>query len=155
MGRCVTCHTHTRRWDYREETRGARTVPCFFNNSYLLVEINELNQLFLQDFLFADDLFDEHMLEQVEHVWSQLKVLNQTSMGRKKKRERAAGRANFLDLYSNALFVVHGRVNKQGSLRTHLQMKSLKLSDQSSGWWRVGGGFLLKEGMEKINGKIR
>lgn len=28
-------------------------------------------------------------------------------------------------------------------------MKSLKLSDQSSGWWRVGGGFLLKEEMEK------
>lgn len=40
-------------------------VPCFLNDSYLLVEINELDQLFLQYFLSADNLFDEHMLEQV------------------------------------------------------------------------------------------
>ena len=33
----------------------------------------------------------------------------------------------------------------RSSSHTHLQMKSLKLSDQSSGWWRVGGGFLRKE----------
>lgn len=39
--------------------------------------------------------------------------------------------------------------------RTDLQIKSLKASDQSSGWWRVGGGFLSKGEMEKINGKIR
>lgn len=70
---------------------------------------------------------------------------------------------NFLDLYSNYIRLCTVRVNvyysqrhnKQGSIHTHLQMKSLKLSDQSSGWWRVGGGFLLEEGMEKINGKIR
>lgn len=42
-----------------------------------------------------------------------------------------------------------------GIPETHLQMKSLKSSDQSSGWCRVGGGFLLGEEMEKINGKIR
>lgn len=41
------------------------TIPCFFNDSYLLVEINEFNQLFLQYFLSANNLFDEHMLEQV------------------------------------------------------------------------------------------
>lgn len=39
--------------------------------------------------------------------------------------------------------------------QTDLQMKWLKASDQSSGWWRVGGGFLSEEQMEKINGKIR
>lgn len=45
--------------------------------------------------------------------------------------------------------------NKHPSIHTHLQMKSLKSSDQSSGWRSVGGGFLLKEEMKKINGKIR
>lgn len=68
-----------------------------------MVEINELNQLFLQDFLFADDLFDEHMLEQVEHVWSELKVFNQTSVGRKRRRERATSWI----CIQMTLFVVH------------------------------------------------
>lgn len=45
--------------------RANRAVPCFFNASYLLIEINEFNQLFLQYFLSANSLFDEHMLEQV------------------------------------------------------------------------------------------
>lgn len=79
----------------------------------------------------------------------------------KKRAEEAEG--NFLDLYSNYIRLCTRRVNiyslqrhdKQGSILTHLQMKSLKLSDQISGWWRVGGGFLFKGGMEKINGKIR
>ena len=47
------------------DAKAVGTVPCFFNYSYLLVEINEFNQLLLQDFLFANNLFDEHMLEQV------------------------------------------------------------------------------------------
>lgn len=54
------------------------TLPCFFNNSYLLVEIDELNQLFLQHFLPAHCLLDEDVLEQVGHVWSELKVLDET-----------------------------------------------------------------------------
>lgn len=58
-----------------------RTVPCFFNDSYLLVEIDELDQLLLQDLLPAHDLLDEDMLQQVEHVRSQLEILNQTSVG--------------------------------------------------------------------------
>lgn len=70
---------------------------------------------------------------------------------------------NFLDLYSKGVWLCSicvniyysQRRNKHTGIRTHLQMKSLKSSDQSSGWWRVGGGFLLREGMEKINGKIR
>lgn len=57
------------------------TVPCFFNDSYLLVEIDELDQLLLQDLLPAHDLLDEDMLQQVEHVRSQLEILNQTSVG--------------------------------------------------------------------------
>lgn len=49
------------------------------------------------------------------------------------------------------------RHNKHASIRPHLQMKSLKSSDQSSGWWRVGGGFLLKEsnGKDKWKDKMR
>lgn len=68
-----------------------QTVPCFFNYAYLLVEINELNQLFLKYFLSADYLFDEHMLEQVQHIWSELKVLNQTSVERKGKGRGGRG----------------------------------------------------------------
>lgn len=79
----------------------------------------------------------------------------------KERAEEAEG--NFLDLYSNYIRLCTHTVNiyslqrhdKQGSILTHLQMKSLKFSDQSSGWWRVGGGFLFKGGIEKINGKIR
>lgn len=65
VGQILTCHKYMRKLDVGEETRAVRTVPGFFNDSYLLVEINELNQLFLQYFLFANNLFDEHMLEQV------------------------------------------------------------------------------------------
>ena len=54
------------------------TVPCFFNASYLLIQINEFNQLFLQNSLSAQNLFDEHVVEQVDHIWPQLKILNQT-----------------------------------------------------------------------------
>lgn len=49
-----------------------------------MVEIDELDQLFLENLLPADDLLDERMLEQVRHVWSPLKVLNQTSVGWRK-----------------------------------------------------------------------
>lgn len=55
-------------------------IPCFLNHSYLLVEINEFDQLFLQYFLSANSLFDERVLEEVQHIRSQLKVLNQTSV---------------------------------------------------------------------------
>lgn len=141
---------------------GVETVPCFFNDSYLLVEINELNQLFLQNFLSANNLFDENMLEQVEHIWSQLKILNQTSVGMRRKRwtRRRRSAKNFhlkcIWLCTICVNIYYSqRLHEHSSSHTHLQMKSLKLSDQSSGWWRVGGGFLLKEGMEKINGKIR
>lgn len=66
------------------------TVPRFFDDSYLLAEINELDQLFLQNPLSAGSPSDEHMLEQVEHVWSELKVLNQTSGGEEGRRELRA-----------------------------------------------------------------
>lgn len=60
------------------------------------------------------------------------------------------------DLYSRHLVIsVNIYYSHRKDKHTHLQMKSLNSSDQSSGWWRVGGGFLLKEEMEKINGKIR
>lgn len=57
------------------------TLPCFFNNSYLLVEIDELDQLFLQYFLPAHCLLDEDVLQQVGHVRSELKVLDETPAG--------------------------------------------------------------------------
>ena len=41
------------------------TVPCLPSGSYLLVEVYEFHQLFLQDPLSAYNLSDEHMLEQV------------------------------------------------------------------------------------------
>ena len=42
-----------------------REVPCFPSDAYLLVEVYELHQLFLQDPLSANNLFDEGMLEQI------------------------------------------------------------------------------------------
>ena len=66
---------------------GGGMVPRFLDDSYLLAEINELDQLFLQNSLSAFSPFDEHMLEQVEHVWPELKVLNQTSAGEERGRE--------------------------------------------------------------------
>lgn len=117
----------------------------------MLVEINELNQLFLQYFLFANSLFDEHMLQQVEHVRSELKVLNQTSVGGEEEEgEEAEGQSLgfifklHLVKYCQCKYLLLREENRS-SIHTHLQMKSLKSSDQSSGWWRVGGGFLLKE----------
>lgn len=68
-------------------------VPGFINDSYLLVEIDELDQLLLQDLLSADAGFDEDVLQQVQHVGPQLKVLDQTS-GRVGEGKRE------LDLYS-------------------------------------------------------
>lgn len=56
---------NVRFWKGDIHANAVRTVPCFFNDSYLLVEINEFNQLFYQYFLSANNLFDEHMLEQV------------------------------------------------------------------------------------------
>lgn len=67
------------------------TVPCFFNHSHLLIEINEFNQLLLQDLLSSYGLLDERMLEQVQHVWSQLKVLNQTSVTWNEEKEGSGG----------------------------------------------------------------
>lgn len=55
--------------------------------------------------------------------------------------------------FSVNIFIPHRSGETCG--HTYLQIKSLKSSDQSSGWWRVGGGFLLKEEIEKINRKIR
>lgn len=55
----------------------ANVVPGLLNGSHLLVEINELDQLLLQDFLPADGAFDEVVLQQVQHVGSQLEVLDQ------------------------------------------------------------------------------
>lgn len=52
--------------------------PRLFNGSDLLVEVDELDQLFLQDLLSARRLSDEAVLQQVQHVRSQLKVLDQT-----------------------------------------------------------------------------
>lgn len=97
------------------------------------------------------------MLEQVEHVWSELEVLNQTAAKRRKKKVDS-----WISIQITLSYVLSGQicinyrgVTNKSDVHTHLQMKSLKPSDQSSGWWRVGGGFLLKEEMEKINGKIR
>lgn len=89
----------------RRDNTKTPTVPCFFNYSYLLVEINELNQLFLKYFLSANYLFDEHMLEQVQHIWSELKVLNQTSV--EWKRKGRGGRGQFLGFIFKLCPVMH------------------------------------------------
>lgn len=116
--------------------------PGLFNHSDLVVEVDELHQLLLQDFLSAHRLRDEAVLQQVQHVWAQLKVLDQTPA---RRAQSAFGR--FPPPKTAQL--------SDGAAWTDLQMKSLKASDQSSGWWRVGGGFLSGGEMEKINGKIR
>lgn len=116
--------------------------PGLFNHSDLVVEVDELHQLLLQDFLSAHRLRDEAVLQQVQHVWAQLKVLDQTPA---RGAQSAFGR--FPPPKTTRL--------SDGAAWTDLQMKSLKPSDQSSGWWRVGGGFLSSGEMEKINGKIR
>lgn len=59
----------------------SRALPSFLNNSYLLVEIDELDQLFLQHFLPAHCLLDEDVMQQVGHVRSELKVLDETPAG--------------------------------------------------------------------------
>lgn len=43
-----------------------------------MIEVNELDQLLLQDPLSADGMLDEVVLQQVQHVRSELKVLDQT-----------------------------------------------------------------------------
>lgn len=59
-----------------------RGVPRLFNHSNLLIEVDELDQLFLQYFLSADGMFDEAVLQQVQHVGSELEVLDQTPVSR-------------------------------------------------------------------------
>lgn len=59
-----------------------RGVPRLSNHSDLLIEVDELDQLFLQYFLSADGLFDEAVLQQVQHVGSELEVLDQTPVRR-------------------------------------------------------------------------
>lgn len=93
----------------------------------------------------------------IRHLWGEVGEEG-------KGRSRSA--MHFLDLNSKHLvfalsveiFIIRrgNHLQKAQSFHTHLQMKSLKLSDQSSGWWRVGGGFLFKrKEWEKINGEIR
>lgn len=70
-------------YKYLMKSVGQETfVPRLFNGPRLLVEIYELNQLFLQYLLSAHRLPDELVLQKLYDVWSQLKVFNQTSAER-------------------------------------------------------------------------
>lgn len=131
--------------EYTHAHTHSGALPRFFNDSYLLVEIDELDQLFLQHSLPAHCLLDEDVLQQVGHVRSELKVLDETPAGSERRRSvrwREEG------LSATGAFETEGSRSAAGSASdggvplTHLQIKSLKWSDQSSGWWRVGGGFL-------------
>ncbi len=91
----------------------------------------------------------------IKHLW-----------GGGRKGKRRTSEVNFLEITFKVhlvtycqckyLFYNRGITNIAASI-THLQMKSLKSSDQSSGWWRVGGGFLLKgrNGKDKWKDKMR
>lgn len=53
-------------------------LPCLLNDSHLLVEVDELHQLFLKDLLSSNNLPDEGMVQEVGHIGTQLKVFDQT-----------------------------------------------------------------------------
>lgn len=56
----------------------ANVVPGLLDGPHLLVEVNELDELLLQRLVPAEGAADEAVAQQVQHVGTQLEVLDQT-----------------------------------------------------------------------------